>query len=1099
MERFMKMKTSSLRNTLLIAFAIAAYAYAQTTFATLTGTATDPSGAQMPGVTITATHQETGIKTTTTSNEEGVYTITQLREGVYSLRANKAGFRDFLVQNIEVVGRDVRRVDVQLQVGTVETAVEVRGGATLIETETARISDTRDVAQLRDMPLNSRAIWAQLSLAPNVLQASAGSTIRFAGSRTNQSHWSIDGTTMSDGLSETQIGPLANYVESFQEVRIDSASNTAEFGTIGQVTMITKGGTNTFHGSLFDYYSTPWFRARNPFAPARPTGISHLPGGSAGGPVVIPKVYNGRNRTFVFGSFESFKGSVTTQSFSPTVPIAPWRSGDFSALTTPIVDPFNGRQPFAGNRIPASRLNPTALAMQNRFYPLPNFGNTSILQNQNYRENLSLPAMKQDYYMIRGDHKFSDKDSIMGRYTLQDFKTDSFTGTLPTIPAGYAMRKNHAATVAYTHNFSPTILNELRWGLATNNLPIFPPINGQDFVREFGIRGLAPNIPEQIPGITNVSFAGLALTNISQGNFRNPGATNHLQNLQNHTSLFKGRHNIKAGFNLTYVEADNYAADGNLFGNLQFSNRYTGQPYADFLLGIPSTAQRSFPPLRLDRSRWQYDFFVTDDFKVSSKLTLNLGVRYEYHPGWREDNGQLAMFDVTSGSIVVQDGSLSKVSPLFPRNYVPIVEAKTLGLPGNTLIRGDRNNFAPRLSFAYRPWGNNTVIRAGAGIYFDVAPRELTMANVPFLLNEQPFNNPADNPLVILPTVFPTSGAGPSSVSLPNAVNPNLQMPYSMQYSLTIEHARWDTGFRASYIGTNTRQGEYGYNFNSPVPDSRNFIDKPRPFPQYPAINYFVNGAGHQFHSLTLEAERRMARGLQFQTSWVWARDIGDLERGQFLEHPFDRQREVSVAPDIPTHRFTANWIYQLPFGKGRPMLSGAGRALNMLVGGWDVSGIYSYYSGQFLTPAWTGADPTGTAFTTNATRPIVTIRPDHLRDANLPADQRTINRWFDSSAFGAPPVGRFGTAAKGVIKGPDVNIWHAGFFKTFQLKESVRLRWELTATNFFNHPNYNNPGTNISQVASSGVISGVGAVNGQSTGDQPGARAFRMGLRLDW
>jgi hypothetical protein len=276
-------------------------------------------------------------------------------------------------------------------------------------------------------------------------------------------------------------------------------------------------------------------------------------------------------------------------------------------------------------------------------------------------------------------------------------------------------------------------------------------------------------------------------------------------------------------------------------------------------------------------------------------------------------------------------------------------------------------------------------------------------------------------------------------------------------------------------------------------------VDKPRPFPQYPGINYFVNGAGHQFHSLTLEAERRMARGLQAQSSWVWARDIGDLERGQSLENPFDRQREVSVAPDIPTHRFTTNWIYQLPFGKGRPMLSDAGRVLNLAVGGWDLSGIYSYYSGQFLTPFWTGPDPTGTAFSGSATRPIVTIRPDHLRDANLPPSERTLSRWFDSSAFGAPPVGRFGNAAKGVIKGPGVNIWHLGLFKTFAITEAVRLRWELTGTNFFNHPNYSNPGTNISQAASSGVISGVGGVNGASTGDQPGARAFRMGLRLDW
>jgi hypothetical protein len=1084
---------------LALALLLGDTAYAQTTFATVTGRVTDTAGAATPNTTVTIRNVETGIETTTQANEEGIYTLSQLREGQYTLSARSPGFKEFVVRGIQLVARDHRRVDITLDVGQVEVKVEVTAGATVIETETPRISDTRDVAQLRDMPLNSRAIWAQLSLAPNVLQASAGSTIRFSGSRTNQSHWSIDGTTMSDGITETQIGPLAQYVESFQEVRIDSANNSAEFGTIGQVTMISKAGTNSFHGSLFDYYTTPWFRARNPFALARDTGISHLPGGSAGGPLYIPGLYDGRNKTFLFGSYENFKGSQATRFFNPTVPLAAWRTGDFSGLTTPVRDPLTG-QPFPGNRIPSNRLNPTAVAMQNRFYPLPNFGNTSILQNQNHRQSLSMEANSQFYWTIRADHRITANDSIMGRYTKQDFAIDDFLSALPTIEQGHVTRKNHAATISYTHLFSNTIINEFRWGIATNNLPIFPPINGPDFVNELGLIGLAPDLPD-VPGILNVTFQGLGLNPIAfSNNFRSPGAANYLQTFQDHVSISRGRHNMRGGMVYTHIIFENYAADANLFGNLAFSNRYTGFPYADFLLGLPTTAQRSFPPLRQDRLRHQYDFFFTDDFKVSPRLTLNLGLRYEYHPGWTEKNGYLSMFDIESGSIVVKDGSLAKVSPLFPKGYVNVVEASALGLPGNTIIRTDKNNFAPRIGLAYRPWGNNTVIRSGFGIYFDVVPREANMAGVPFVVNEQPFTNPATNPTVILPRVFPAAGgAGPSSVSLPAAINPNLQIPYSMQYSLTIEHSRWNTGFRASYIGTNTRQGEYGFNYNSPVPDDRLFINKPRPFPQYPAINYFTNGAGHQFHSLTLEVERRMARGLQFQSSWVWARDIGDLERGQVLENPYDRERERSVAPDIPTHRFTTNWIYQLPFGKGRPFLNSVHPVVNAIVGGWDVSGIYSYYSGQFLTVFWTGPDPTGTAFTSSATRPNVTIRADQLRDGNLPGDQRSVTRWFDASAFGAPPIGRFGNSAKGVIKGPNVNVWHMGLFKSFNLTETVRLRWELTSTNFFNHPNYSNPATNISQAGSVGVISGVGGVNGASTGDQPFARSFRMGLRLEW
>jgi hypothetical protein len=272
-------------------------------------------------------------------------------------------------------------------------------------------------------------------------------------------------------------------------------------------------------------------------------------------------------------------------------------------------------------------------------------------------------------------------------------------------------------------------------------------------------------------------------------------------------------------------------------------------------------------------------------------------------------------------------------------------------------------------------------------------------------------------------------------------------------------------------------------------------------FPNYPGISYFTNGAGHQYHSFTAEAERKMANGLYLQSSWVWARDIGDLERGQSPENPYDRQRERGVWADIPTHRFTTNMYYQLPFGKGKSFLSNAGRVTNLIAGGWEISAIYSYYSGQFLTPLWTGPDPAGIAFTNSRTPATVTIRPDQLRDPNMPEDQRSVGRWFDAAAFGnlSAGLGRFGTGAKGTIKGPGVNVWHVGLYKVLPINERMLFRWEATATNFFNHPNYSNPATNISQTANVGVISGVAGVNGSSTGDQPGARAFRMGLRFEF
>src|SRR5215813_9288683 len=312
---------------------------AQTTFATITGAVADPTGSIVAGVNVTATHTGSNIETKGQSNEAGVYTLAQLKEGVYILRASRPGFKEFLARDITLLARDIRRVDITLEVGSVETRVEVTSGATLIETETARIADSKNTQLLNSLPLNTRSPFGFLALAPGVTEAPGSSTRRFSGSRANQGHWAIDGTTMSDGVNESQISPLANFIESFQEIKIDLSNNSAEFGTVGQVTIISKSGTNSFHGSLFDYYSTPWFRARNPFALARSTGITHLVGGSIGGPVLIPKLYNGRDRTFFFFSFETSRGSTSTDVLNPTVPLPAWRNGDFSGLNVAIYDP----------------------------------------------------------------------------------------------------------------------------------------------------------------------------------------------------------------------------------------------------------------------------------------------------------------------------------------------------------------------------------------------------------------------------------------------------------------------------------------------------------------------------------------------------------------------------------------------------------------------------------------------------------------------------------------------------------------------------------------------------------------------------------------
>jgi carboxypeptidase family protein len=1066
---------------------------AQTTFGSITGNVTDANGAIVAGATIEATHVRSNYRYTARSNEVGNFTLPQLLEGDYTLRATATGFREFVAQNILLAAREERRIDIQLQVGPVESRVEVTAGATLIETDTARIGDSKNAAALKSLPLNTRNLYEFLALTPGVLGAGGGqATRRFAGSRVNQSEQSIDGITVSNGFDGTQISPLVSYVESYQEVRVDMANNSADIGAVGQVTIVSKSGGNEFHGAVFDYYSTPWFRARNPFAAQRGAGVRHQPGGTVGGPILIPKLYDGHNRSFFFFSFETSRGSDVLQLLNPTVPLASWRTGNFSNITTPIRNPFNNNQPFPGNRIPDNLINPVSKKIQERFYPLPNIGDPNVLTAQNYREQKSRQFDPNTYYTIRLDHRFSENSFIFGRWTWNRSHSRDYEANLPTIGQRWQTRDTRALNLSYTHNLRPNLISESRWGFAWNDNPRNGPLVGKEVVQSLGITGLADNLPD-INGLLDVQFQGLGITRITQTQWRHPGFLNFAQQWQQHLNWYRGRHSLKTGFALNRVRFEDEQAPVALFGDVRFSNRYTGHPYADFLLGIPSTSARAFPQVPISRLRWATELFVTDDFKVTPRLTLNIGVRYELKPSYTEENGLQSNFDIETGKIVVPKGSLSKVSPLMPRNYVDIVEAD-----GGRLLKTDRNNFAPRIGLAYRPWDNNTVIRAGFGVFYDVVSRPETAGGAPFVINEPSFNNPANNPVVIFPRVFPVSVAGPTTITIPTAIRPDIQTPYSMQYNLTIERQQWNTGFRISYIGTNTRQGDYQFNINQPVPDNRAYVDKPRRFPNYPGINYLTNGAGHQYHSMSIEVERRLVKGFSYQGSWVWARDIGDIDRGASPENAYDRERERGVWLDIPTHRVTGNIIYELPFGRGKRWLS-SGRATNAVFGGWEIAGVYSYHSGQFMTPMWTGPDPTGTAFTTSRTPAQVTIRPDQLRDPNLPSSQRTTSRWFDTSAFGAPPTGRYGTASRGAIKGPTSNVVHAGLAKHFNFGERFKLRLDMTATNLFNHANFSpleEGALNLSQLAQFGVLNGVGDT---SDLDQSGARSFRAGIRIEW
>jgi carboxypeptidase family protein len=1087
----------------LLALVLTSPGFAQSTFATITGTVTDPSGAAVPGASVEVRNVKTGYVYNATSNGDGVYSIPNLLEGEYQLKASGKGFGEFIADNIILNSRDNRRIEIKLQLSSVAGTVEVTAaGVALIETETARVSDIKDREQMRALPLTLRRAWDYFTLSPQITRTTTGFNISLGGTHANQSEASIDGITVTPAGGGFAMGPIMDRSENLQELRVDVSGNSAEYGTPGSIALTTRAGNNDFHGTFSDYYSSPFMRARNPFATSRGTGVSHRLTFAAGGPVYIPKVYNGHGKTFFFVTLEMGAGSAGTSLVTQTVPLQAWRKGDFRGvpglflrdpLKTGACNATDQTGCFANNMIPVDRLNPVSLKMQEMFFATPNFGDTNRLQNQNYRQNRLGRFSHQPQLTIRLDHRFSEKDFVYGRFIGVYWNIPNYETVAANTDLFRQTRNLRSWQVSYSHTFTPTLVNEVRWGLTSDHLPIESAIRGKDVVQELGLQGLAPDLPD-VGGAPKINFTNIGLSNIAFKDTCDPCFKDRVIQFTDSLTWTKGVHTIKMGGELRWGHTDDFRQGANVFGGATFSGQYTNQPYADFLLGIPTTVSRNFPTVPMERLIRTYSGWVTDEWKVTPKLTVSAGLRYQLYKVPMDKNGRMALFDTATGSIVVPDGSLKLVSPLLPTNYIKVIEASQAGYP-NSLLEMDKNNFAPRLSVAWRPFDNRTVIRAGAGIYYDNAPPDPVLgANVPFLISEPPYQNTATNPLMF-PFIFPATAGGPTTIAIPRASRKDLRVPRSGQYTLTIERQQWDMGFRVTYTGTNTRQGIYRFNINQPVADARLYADKQRLFPRYPDIQYGDNGSGHQYHGISFEVERRMKKGLAFQAYYTRARDIGDLENTESPEDAYNRVRERAAWGSLPQHRFSSNTVVELPFGKGRRWMTNSHRLVNGALGGWLIGGIYSYETGTFFTPTWTGLDPTGTRFANPGTRATVTLRPDQLREGNL--SDPTLAQWFDVGAFGAPPLGRFGTSAKGVLVGPPVNVFHSTLSKHFSWRERVRFKFEVLATNLLNHPNYMQPNPSISAGIASGSITAVMDRNAKF--DSAVTREFQMQFRVEW
>ncbi|MBI3682033.1 MAG: hypothetical protein HY235_16745 [Acidobacteria bacterium] len=856
---------------------------------------------------------------------------------------------------------------------------------------------------------------------------------------------------------------------------------------------------------MYDYYSTGVFRARDYFTHARSGTPSHGFGGHVGGPVYLPKLYDGRDKTFWFTSYETTFAPQAVSNLTPSVPLTAWKRGDFSGERTVIRDPFADGTPFAGNLIPSSRINSVS-RVYIPLWPDPNFGEPGVFANQNYREQKLRPFDKPHNVQVRVDHRISTQNTVFGRYLHQRQQNYDFESGLPGVfGLRQQLRVVKHALVSDTHIFSPTLINEFRFGVSYNTNPRWAKdVKGPEFLARTGLQNTSRDgkIPDSfvVPIVSFAQGPGIQTIEVTQQRFFNEDLTLQWQDT---VSKIYGKHSLRLGFEVNQRQFNDQNQPTNLYGSFQFTNRYTGFNFADFVLGVPTSMSRGAFALKREDRSIAYDWFIHDQYKVTPRLTLNLGLRYELHPSWTTSGNRISAFDKTSGRIVVPDSALPLVSDLFPTDLVAVVGHSKTAF-NERLFNTDKNNLAPRIGFAWRPFGAKTfVVRAAYGIFFEVIPRQQSLFGTPFIVNEPGHTNPTDlrDPLFVQwPLAFPriTRGAG---VSIPSSWEIGFRTPYAQNWNFTLEKEIADMKVRASYVGTGGRQMPHPFNINQPAPGPGFYVDKPRPFPALSGITEQRNGASHTYHALNFEVERRFARGLLFETSFTFAKDLGDEDVTP--ENTFDRSRERAHTIVTPFRRWVGFMVYELPFGPGKPWLNRNSGLAKRLAGGWEISASATLQDGQMETPLWQMPDIHGIAFTSTRTPPNVAYRPDCVANPNLPDDRRSITAWYDVSAFRLPATpGVFGSCGRSVIEGPGVRVLHAGVFKRISFTERFSARLGLQAVNAFNHPNWGNLGggaLRLDNTSARARITDAGGATSGSAGDAPGARGLRLDLRIEF
>jgi len=1067
---------------LILCFAGCLNCLAQSNLATIQGRVADPAGTPVADANVVITNVATNASRTTTANADGEYQIPYLVPGTYKITVTSSGFETYIANDVAIVGAETRRIDALLKIGSTSSEVVVTaGGQAVIATENAQISTGYTKETYKNSPVAAVNVFptAQMVFLPQVISEQGGFSLTIAGLQTSQIEQSMDGIG-NDGSYN-----LVNNGQTIEDLQVIASISPAEYSRAINFTMTGKSGSNKFHGSaIFDEMNSA-LNAKFPTDAVKPSFKTHRADGEFSGPLR-------RDRTFFYVDYTMTR--VPSTSFNnENVPSDLERQGIFTELSTPLKDPYTGGT-FSNNTIPQEMLSNVALAMQKNYIPTANQGAPGPSAN-NYGYLFPHPSdlYKYDSWNVRIDHNFSSKHSLFGDY-INRITPYLLAGSFPNVGTWTRNRYHHSSEISDTYTFTPNLLNNFQFGWQVDHMHDgieelgYTPITGDQAVAAIGLQGVNPtNV--KVMGFPNTTIAGIS------GLTQQPGGIPAGYNTFTYSDSVtwqKGNHVFKFGGNVRPWTNTTKSYPVGTYGSFNYTGTFTGNAYADFLLGLPTTSSRLAPLGERTDHAYELGVYAEDVWKLTPKLTVSYGLRWE-RQGWPTYNdGLVYNWDRSTGNVIISPSKASKVSPLYP-STITIV-------PGNPLPNSDKALIRPRVGAAYRIT-DKFVVRGGYGLYSQAlgaatanggSPLAATLVSspAPFFIAETYINSFTEGqPQFSMPNPFPDSTATATIPSQSVTGYPKeITNGKIHEFNVSIERQVGDIGFSAAYSGVRTTGMNYTTSINLPQPSTIPFTPSRRPYPQFVGITYnFQNGASH-YDALVLEAKKNTGN-VNFDLHYTYANNLDNWEN---LQNPYNLNPWNHDAYTI-RNVFTGMVLYKLPFGKGQRFGSSVPAAVNTMAGNWNITWISTFRGGQYFTPSFSGSDPSNT----NTIGGI----PDRICNGNLGRDKRSSTHWFDASCFAVPQQGHFGNSGANIIEGPTFNVSSMTLAKDIPVTERVRTNVSAMFMDIFNTPTYAFPYSNISVPTQVGrVYAPLGGINvGGGAVEAGGARAIIGRFRIEF